>query len=101
MSRGRGEVKGIGHHWLDQFGDDLRRTGTVAIEGREYAIPKRYLDWADVDTPGLFDGVKQERKKYVRLTKIKSAAQAAEYVRKSKAQLVNQLARMSSREEKI
>lgn len=36
---------GIGHNWLDKYKSDLLRTGSVTIEGREYPIPKRYLDW--------------------------------------------------------
>lgn len=34
---------GIGHNWLDKYHDDLARTGTVTVEGREYAIPPAYL----------------------------------------------------------
>lgn len=36
---------GIGHNWLDKFGDDIRRTGVVTIEGKEYPVPRRYMDW--------------------------------------------------------
>lgn len=36
---------GIGHDWLDKYGDDLRRTGSVTIDGKEFPIPKRYLVW--------------------------------------------------------
>ena len=36
---------GIGHKWLDSFKDDLRRTGKVTIEGREYPVPHRYIVW--------------------------------------------------------
>lgn len=34
---------GIGHAWLDKYHDDLARTGTVTVQGREYAIPPAYL----------------------------------------------------------
>lgn len=47
---------GIGHDWLDKYEDDIRRTGTVVVEGREYPLPKRYFDWHD------FDDLKQYRK---------------------------------------
>lgn len=38
---------GIGHNWLKRFKDDLRRTGTVTIEGREYPVPPRYMVWEE------------------------------------------------------
>lgn len=85
---------GIGHDWLDSFGDDLRRNGTVAIEGREYAIPKRYLAWKDAEDPTFFDEVKQERKHYVRLKKIETVMQA-------RARLLNQKARIKTKKESI
>lgn len=85
---------GIGHDWLDAFSDDLRRNGTVAIEGREYAIPKRYLAWKDADDPTYFDQVKADRQKYVRLTKIETVMQA-------RARLLNQKARIKTKKEKI
>lgn len=51
---------GIGHDWLDKFKSDISRTGTVSIEGREYAIPPRYLMW---DEEYFFE-VKKARKAY-------------------------------------
>lgn len=36
---------GIGHRWLDCFKDDLLKTNSVTIEGKEYAVPPRYLAW--------------------------------------------------------
>lgn len=36
---------GIGHDWLTRYHDDLARTGMVTIEGRQWPIPKRYLEW--------------------------------------------------------
>lgn len=38
---------GIGHGWVDRYEDDIRRTGCVVVEGREYPLPKRYFDWDD------------------------------------------------------
>jgi hypothetical protein len=38
--------KGIGKEWLRRFHNDITRTGTVTIEGREYPVPRRYFDWA-------------------------------------------------------
>lgn len=40
---------GIGKEWLDKYFEDLQRTGTVVIEGREFAIPPRYLRWREDD----------------------------------------------------
>lgn len=36
---------GIGHKWLDLYGDDIARTGVVSIEGQQYQVPRRYLEW--------------------------------------------------------
>ena len=36
---------GIGHRWLDLYSDDISRTGLVSIEGKQYQVPKRYLQW--------------------------------------------------------
>lgn len=85
---------GIGHQWLEAYADDLRRTGTVAIEGREYAIPKRYLAWQDESDPEYFSEVRESRRKYVRLKKIESVMQA-------RARLINQKARMKTKKEKL
>lgn len=38
---------GIGHAWLDKFKSDALFDGTVAIEGKSYVIPKRYLLWEE------------------------------------------------------
>lgn len=49
---------GIGHNWLNLYKDDLRRTGSVTVEGREYPIPSRYLKWEDE----FFMDVKEDRR---------------------------------------
>jgi len=48
---------GIGHTWLERFKSDLLVTNTVTIEGREYPVPKRYLEWE----PDFLKSVKLER----------------------------------------
>lgn len=53
---------GIGSTWLSLYKDDLIRTGSVTIEGREYPVPKRYLDWE----PEEFEQLKRQRLKYAR-----------------------------------
>lgn len=37
---------GIGHQWLDKWHDDIARTETIVIEGKEFPIPKKYLEWS-------------------------------------------------------
>ena len=53
---------GIGREWLRRYGDDLRRTGSVTIGGKEYPIPARYFDWDEDD---LLVVVKQIRRSLV------------------------------------
>lgn len=56
-----------GKNWLlkDGFLDDLRRTGTVTMEGQVFQIPQRYFDWAD----GELDEVKVKRRRYALIKK--------------------------------
>ena len=53
---------GIGKDWLAKYGDDLRRTGTVTIEGKELPVPMRYLAWEEE----MFSDLKRERAKRFR-----------------------------------
>lgn len=53
---------GIGKAWLDRYHDDLVRTGKVVIEGREYAIPPRYLRWREDE----FQQVMLDRRRYAK-----------------------------------
>jgi len=48
--------RGLGKDWVQSFEDDIRRTGVVVIEGREFPLPKRYFDWDD------FSDIKEARK---------------------------------------
>lgn len=52
---------GIGHDWLLRYHDDLQRTGTVTIDGREFPVPPRYLQWL----PDEFEELKRARKAIV------------------------------------
>lgn len=36
---------GIGRGWVDRYWDDIRRTETIVIGGKEFPIPLRYLEW--------------------------------------------------------
>ncbi|AXH73325.1 MAG: replication initiator protein [Microviridae sp.] len=38
---------GIGKVWLEKYWDDISRTGIVVIEGKEYPVPVRYLQWME------------------------------------------------------
>lgn len=51
---------GIGHRWLETYKSDIVRTGNVVIEGREYAVPARYLEWSEED----FTEIRKQRKAY-------------------------------------
>lgn len=53
---------GIGHTWLDKFKDDILRTGFVSIEGRQYQVPKRYLQWDEES----FAELRKERADFAR-----------------------------------
>lgn len=48
---------GIGSEWLAKYKDDLIRTGSVTVEGKEYPVPLRYLQWYESD----FQYLKAER----------------------------------------
>jgi len=53
---------GIGAEWLNKYKSDLVRTGSVTIEGREYPVPKRYLDWEQ----SHFEELKKQRLAFAR-----------------------------------
>lgn len=63
MSKGRRPPVGdggIGYRWLLNNWQDLLKTNSVTIEGREFPIPPRYLDWMDKELGAL----KATRKEY-------------------------------------
>lgn len=82
---------GIGHDWLKKHAEDLARTGTVTIEGREYPVPKRYLDWGGLVIDHL-PSVRQEK------AKARSAKKDLDWRRKQEA---NRLAKSKGKKEKI
>lgn len=86
---------GIGHNWLDKYADDIRRTGTVTIEGREYAVPPRYLVWKEEE----FKLVKEARARYAQ--KQARRFDPVEARRRVDARLTNRRALVSQRKEKI
>lgn len=51
---------GIGHGWMDDYADNIRRTGFVVIGGRKYPVPVRYFDWAEDG----FEALKTKRYEY-------------------------------------
>lgn len=53
---------GIGHTWLDKYRDDITRTEQVIIQGRNYPIPKKYLEWYSDE----FEMLKLSRANYYR-----------------------------------
>ncbi|AXH75064.1 MAG: replication initiator protein [Microviridae sp.] len=45
----------IGRGWLDKFVDDIRRTGKVVIDGQEFTVPKKYLEWYSDELVNVID----------------------------------------------
>lgn len=52
---------GIGYEYLKLYKDDMLRTGSVTIEGKELPLPQRYLQWFEEE----FSDLKKERKQRV------------------------------------
>lgn len=86
---------GIGHDWLDKYKDDLSRTGTVTIEGREFPVPQRYFDWDDDDT---LQTVKDDRK--LRFSRM-SAAEITQRRNNLRSQEINRKSKLSLTKESI
>lgn len=86
---------GIGHDWLDRYGDSARRTGVVSIEGRSYQIPKRYIQW-DED---FFKEIKAARMKFAK--EQASTEQGAVRFYKQRGREINLKSRNASRKESI
>lgn len=59
----------IGYHYAVQNQEQLARTEAVVIEGREYPVPKAYLNWDEPSYyrpwPVLLDTVRGNRQKYL------------------------------------
>lgn len=85
---------GIGHSWLDKYGDDLRRTGFVTIEGREYPVPARYMNWKEAD----FYDLKLERRA---IFDSRSDAERMRRERMLPAKALNQSSRLAQRAGKL
>lgn len=64
---------GIGHDWLSRYADDVRRVGKVVINGQEFPVPKRYLQWE----PDYLDNVVVDRQKYAKSHRISPMAREA------------------------
>lgn len=61
---------GIGKDWLVKWKDEILNTGTVVIEGREFAVPPRYLEWEE----SFLQEVREARRQYVKNTEKASGA---------------------------
>lgn len=53
---------GIGAGWINRYWDDIARTGKCIIQGREYVIPKKYLETYDAE----FAQIKEKRKAFMK-----------------------------------
>ena len=82
---------GIGHDWLKQYKSDLSRTGSVTIEGREYPVPKRYLDWEQ----SHFEELKKQRLAHAR------SGDALEKRGALRNREKNRISKLKGRQEKI
>jgi hypothetical protein len=82
---------GIGHDWLKKFSDDLVRTGSVTIEGREYPVPSRYLDWREEE----FAALKKKRRQ------IAQSGDALEKRAALRNREKNRVAKLKGKKEKI
>lgn len=51
---------GIGSDWLKKYKENVTRTGTIVVQGKEYPIPKRYMEWY----PDDFETIKNERRAF-------------------------------------
>jgi len=80
----------IGRKWFDAHSDDLRRIGSVVIEGTEYPIPARYFEW---DSSDSLQPVKDDRS--LRFAGVSPSE------RELVARRVTYQQRLKSREEKI
>lgn len=85
---------GIGHNWLDAYSDDIVRTGTVSIEGREYQVPKRYLIWNE----SCFADIRAARREHAK--KISAAVSPLDRAQQLKNREINRRSRIKSRESK-
>jgi len=60
----------IGWNWAMKHQEELQKTETIVIEGREYPIPKKYFDWFDQSNfrPGRvdLDDIKPNRSKFAK-----------------------------------
>lgn len=81
----------IGHNWLAKFHDDISRTGTVSIDGKEYPVPKRYLEWGMDE----FEHLKVARKEFALKNAHKATDKALDNLE------ANRLAKLKGKKEKL
>lgn len=81
---------GLGRDWLVRYSDDLRRSGVVSIHGREYPVPKRYLDWL----PDVLDPIIRSRRAHIAN---RSPEQVFRDRESLKAREINKTAKVSQR----
>lgn len=87
---------GIGYRWLARHADSVLRLGHVTIEGRQYPVPPRYLDWMEEALPDSTTEIREARRKYAR------AQVPLPYTpSKHRSRLINALARQRTKEEKL
>ena len=83
---------GIGANWLKKYGDDIRRTGLVTVEGQTFPVPDRYLEW---DKEFFADVIKQRQEYAKRKAGVNDTAAAF------RSKRINNKAKLSGKKEKL
>lgn len=56
MSRGGRHGRGLGHSWLERYWRDLLTSDTVVLDGKEFPVPKYYIErLAEIDPQAASD----------------------------------------------
>lgn len=62
MSRGRGEIKGIGHGWWKKYGAEVFPDDFVVLKGKKLPVPRYYYDKLKTENEDLALEVAEKRK---------------------------------------
>lgn len=81
----------IGKRFLERFKSDMLATSSVTIEGKEYPVPKRYIEWAKDE----FQDIIAQRQEYAKRNSLKNTDAVL------KAKKLNRLARNSQKKGKL
>jgi hypothetical protein len=85
---------GLGHDWIKEHYDDVRRAGSIIVEGKEVPVPKRFLIWAENE---LKEVIKERRDRFKNMTPDEIWRRRESLANKEK----NLKSRLKRKEEKI